>query len=669
LTNDRTPLVSGRVRGKGEAVTIALYRGSGATGTPVQRLNADVEPDGTFGTSARPVQPGFYTIVATLPAADGGPVRSSPNTFLHWRLGASRGPETIAFGTLARDVTAREADVRKPAAAFFDGVDDRIVVLGSRALSATRGVTVEAWVKRRKSGEWQNVIAKPGDGPAAAQNYALWLNPENRAVAIFGGDGNSHARVDSPIPLDDEWHYLSATYDNRIARMYVDGAVVNSSPSNARLTPNSLPVTIGWGEDHFRVFGGLLAEVAMVGKALSPTQIRRRYTAQLATFDIAPPAVTLTTPEAGSATADTTPAFAGMAGLRTIDRAAVSVKLYRRASGRPLQTLTTTRLASGSWSVSSSSPLPPGSYTARAVQGDSAGRIGRSSVNTFRVETRVRSSDPVLVGAGDIAYCEDTGDEATAALLDGIPGTVFTLGDNAYEVGTPREYALCYDPSWGRHKARTRPTLGGHDYGDGRDDNARGYFTYFRNELARFGPSALDPRRGWYSYDLGAWHIVVLNTTWREVGLPQQGSEQVRWLRADLAAHSNKCTLAMWHDPLFSSGLNGGSVSYRPLWDGLYAYGADLVLNGHDHDYERFAPQDPSGAYDPVRGIRELVVGTGGRSHYPFGSGKGILAHSEVRNDDTYGVLKLVLHPTGYDWEFIPQAGKSFVDSGSASCH
>jgi hypothetical protein len=259
----------------------------------------------------------------------------------------------------------------------------------------------------------------------------------------------------------------------------------------------------------------------------------------------------------------------------------------------------------------------------------------------------------VFVGAGDIADCSSDGDEQTALLLDSIPGTVFTAGDNAYGSGSATEFSGCYTPSWGRDKARTRPSPGNHDY---RSTDAGPYFEYF-------GARAGDSGRGYYSYDLGAWHIVSLNSNIRM----KAGSPQEQWLRADLTASKAQCVLAYWHHPRFSSGTeHGNAPKTAPLWQALYDHGAELVLAGHEHNYERFAPQTPSGAADPDRGIREIVVGTGGADHYPFGPP---IANSEVRNGDTWGVLKLTLLPDAYRWRFIPVAGKTFSDSGSARCH
>ena len=259
----------------------------------------------------------------------------------------------------------------------------------------------------------------------------------------------------------------------------------------------------------------------------------------------------------------------------------------------------------------------------------------------------------VLVGAGDIAECDAEGDEQTAALLDSIPGTVFTAGDNAYHDGATSEFNGCYSPSWGRFLSRTRPAPGNHDY---KTSGAKPYFAYFGARAGAIGV-------GYYSYNLGAWHILSLNS---ELSM-KSGSAQERWLRADLAATKTKCTLAYWHSPRFSSGTEHGSdASTQPLWQALYDYGADVVIAGHEHNYERFAPQTPTGRADPDSGIREFVAGTGGADHYPFGPP---IANSEVRNGDTWGVLKLTLLPGSYRWEFIPVAGMTFTDSGSAHCH
>ena len=261
-----------------------------------------------------------------------------------------------------------------------------------------------------------------------------------------------------------------------------------------------------------------------------------------------------------------------------------------------------------------------------------------------------------LIAAGDIAVCGPSGDEQTAALVDTISGTVAALGDLAYENGTPQEFADCYEPSWGRFKARTKPATGNHEYGLG---NANGYFAYW-------GAVAGSPTQGWYSYDLGAWHIVVLNSNCAFIGGCQAGSPQEAWLRADLATRQNRCTLAYWHHPRFSTGFYTGTSTVGPLFQALYDANADLVLVGHAHNYQRWAPLNPAGAADQARGMRQFVVGTGGRDfHFVAPPAAG----QEVANADTFGVLKLTLKGASYDWQFVPVAGRTFTDSGSQTCH
>ncbi len=259
--------------------------------------------------------------------------------------------------------------------------------------------------------------------------------------------------------------------------------------------------------------------------------------------------------------------------------------------------------------------------------------------------------DAVLVGAGDIAVCNSPGAPATASLLDGISGTVFTAGDDALFSGTAEEFRACYEPTWGRHKARTRPAPGNHEY------DSPGAFPYFQY----FGPNAGQVGLGYYSYDLGGWHVISLNSN-----VPADAaSPQALWLQQNLDAHRTGCTAAYWHHPLFSSGPNGNNQSMYDVWRLLYAFGVDVVINGHDHAYERFAPMDPDGRADPARGIREFVVGTGGAPLYGH---PRVQPHSEVRAS-LYGVLKLSLHTTSYDWGFVPVPGQAFRDNGSGVCH
>jgi len=268
----------------------------------------------------------------------------------------------------------------------------------------------------------------------------------------------------------------------------------------------------------------------------------------------------------------------------------------------------------------------------------------------------------VLVGAGDIASCENPeGARATAKLIEKIPGTVFAAGDLAYESGSRADFKNCYDPTWGRFKKRTKPAPGNHEYAD---PTASAYFQYWGEQA---GPAG----KGYYSYDLGPWHIVALNTNCFAKGLGGcgEGSPQETWLKEDLANHPNACIVAYGHHALFSSGVfkkHALHPELKPLWQDLYAAHADLILAGHEHSYERFAAQDPDGNADPEHGIREIVVGTGGRNHNLIGFAT---PNSEVRHWETFGVLKLTLSPGKYTWEFIPEEGKTFRDSGGGACH
>ena len=289
----------------------------------------------------------------------------------------------------------------------------------------------------------------------------------------------------------------------------------------------------------------------------------------------------------------------------------------------------------------------PVAHLAAAGVAPSAPSLSAESIAAGRGETSA-----VLLAAGDVATCSSSGDEATALLLDSIAGVIAALGDLAYPDGSTREFADCYQPSWGRHNSRAYPTPGNHEY---HQTGAAPYFAYF-------GTRAGEPGKGYYSYNVGAWHIIVLNS---HVST-SSGSPQMVWLRDDLAASTAKCTLAYFHRPRFSSGYHGSSTSPQRFWQALYDAGADIILSAHDHHYERFSPQTPTGVLDNERGIRQWVVGTGGGGFTRLGAAQ---TNSEVRNNSTYGLLKLTLKPTSYEWEFVPIAGSAFTDSGSGVCH
>ena len=264
----------------------------------------------------------------------------------------------------------------------------------------------------------------------------------------------------------------------------------------------------------------------------------------------------------------------------------------------------------------------------------------------------------VLVGAGDIASCENDDDEATAQLVEQVlrmaPGAqVFTLGDNAYERGTAHDFEACYAPTWGRFKDRTHPAVGNHEY---KSPDAAPYFAYF-------GKAAGDAGKGWYSWEAGPWHVVVLNSNCEKVGCARD-SEQMQWLAADLDAHASRCTLAYWHHPFISSGSHGNDDALKDAWQILEDRGVDLVLAGHDHDYERFAPVTGTRGVDDKNGMREIIVGSGGRSHYEI---KKTERGSEASNTEHYGVLVLELFDDHYRFRFLG-AGGAVEDQGEAAC-
>ena len=263
-------------------------------------------------------------------------------------------------------------------------------------------------------------------------------------------------------------------------------------------------------------------------------------------------------------------------------------------------------------------------------------------------DTRFRS------GAGTAQGCHM---RATAELLTAQePDAVLALGDLQYGTGGMADYQASFGPTWGRARAITRPVPGDDDY---ENADGSGYFGYF-------GAAAGQPKTGWYSFDLGSWHLIALNSNCHRVGGCEAGSPQERWLQADLAAHRNRCTLAFWHHPRFASSEAGVDGSLLAFWRDLHAAGAELVVNGQNHFYERFAPQDPAGRRDRSRGIRQFIVGTGGQQHHPISLAA---PNSEVRNHTTFGVLQLTLGRGGYAWEFVPEAGGAFSDSGRGTCH
>ncbi len=290
-----------------------------------------------------------------------------------------------------------------------------------------------------------------------------------------------------------------------------------------------------------------------------------------------------------------------------------------------------------------------------------AGTGGTGAGAAARMRHARPVTGPTLVAAGDIACppgeprtrytCHQRDTARLLARLD--PDVVAPLGDLQYPAGALADFQGSFDRSWGRLKARMRPAVGNHEYGT---PGAAGYVAYFGQ---RAGPAG----RGWYAYGLGSWRIVVLNANCDVVGCGP-GSRQQRWLRAALTRHPRRCTLAYWHQPRFSSGLHGPDEAVAPLWRTLQRAGADVVLSGHDHDYERFAPQTWDGRRSRARGMVQFVVGGGGKSLYPI-----LLARRNSRaRASTFGVLQLTLGPGRYAWRFVGEPGERFRDAGTARC-
>ncbi|MCC6223272.1 MAG: hypothetical protein IT201_07230, partial [Thermoleophilia bacterium] len=623
----------------------------------------------------------LWTIVSPPPPA-GGPysdvvLADAPAGF--WRLGDPAGQ------TLAQDasggghhgtfVNGAEAGVNGALAgeadtgARLDGVNDYADLGAVASVAGTAPFTLEAWVRpssvsssyrRLLSGEWTQGGQRQGILLQLNETYGFTLQ---RWVNGAGRGASSKTTIGPGT-----WYHVIGTYDGTTLRIYVNGSLKGSRADSRNLASSPQSVQLGRATTGGNLLQGDVDEVAVYPFALAAARVAEHFAVGTA-GDPSSPVVTLAIPAAGATVADLTPTFSGASGTDPGDSREVTVSIYAGsgATGTPLQTVSTTKDAYGAWAADALTPLPPGSYSARAEQGDLAGNVGTSGAVDFTVQAPpAYANDPVLLAAGDIANCYSNGDEATGAILAAYPAaTVAALGDNAYEEGSASDFANCYDPSWGHAKVRTRPALGDHEY---LTSDARGYFDYFDTVLAPFGPPATDPDRGWYSYDLGGWHVVVLNSNCAEVGGCGAGSAQELWLRTDLAAHPAACTLAYFQEPRFSSGPHSDSLAVQALWQALYDLGADVVLGGNDHVYERFAPQTPAGTLDLAAGLTEFVVGTGGSRHYSFADGI-LKGNSQARNDDAFGVLKLVLHPDSFEWQFLPEAGKTFTDEGSRPCH
>ncbi len=578
---------------------------------------------------------------------------------------------TYHYVVTAADVSANRSgasnqvtvtpDQAAGAALDFDGANDYVTFGPAPGLGVT-AFTLETWFRRdgagvatATSGGSGGVTAIPlvtkgrseDDGTTTDMNFFLGIRSSDNVLAADFEDndtGANHAVAGVTPITSGVWHHAAATYNGSTWRLYLDG-VLDATLNIGGFTPRSdsiqhgaLATSIDSTGLTAGQFDGVLDEVRLWNTARSTAQIVAARGQQLTSGT---GLVARWGMNEGTGTQVINSVAGGVSGTAIGGPAWVPGAPFTGSGDPPPATPTGLAGTPGpgradlTWNANSESDL--------------AGyNVYRSSVLTGPTVS--------AVAAGDIASCSSTGDEATANLLDTIPGTVLALGDNVYEDGTVTEFNNCYNPTWGRAKARTAPTSGNHEY---QTANASGYYAYF-------GAAAGPPSQGYYSYDYGTWHVVVLNSNCAIVACAA-GSAQDTWLRADLAANDEVCTLAYFHHPRFSSGdSHGNDASVANFWDALYDANADLILTGHDHTYERFGPQTPAAVADPVHGIRQFVVGTGGRSHNGFAT---IRANSQVRNGDTYGVLKLDLRAGGYSWQFVPEAGRTFTDTGSDSCH
>jgi hypothetical protein len=549
-------------------------------------------------------------------------------------------------------------------AARFDGGNDLVEVAdpASGILDVgTDDFTVEAWVKTSVNDE--RGIAGKGVGAGSWQVTVTDDSGKTGRVRAYVNDGVTPRTVYSTVRVDDgAWHHVVVRF-NRDANIsfYTDAKATGSGGgAHTGALGSATPLQIGKVPDR-PYFKGDIDDVAVYRSLLSPSRIGAHYNASAP--DDTAPQVTLDEPADGTNVSDTTPSLAGTAGSAVGDPETVTLKLHPGSdtSAPAIRTITATRDGDDSYAAETTPAITPGTYTAVATQTDRVGNTGTSSTRTFTVppgSTDVGPS-PTIVAAGDIAACGGTtsGEGQTAAQIESLPSaTVLTLGDNAYPNGTAAEFANCYDPVWGRFKDRTKPAAGGHDYNT---PGAAGYYGYF-------GAAAGDPSEGYYSYDLGSWHVVTLNANCPQVSC-DAGDAQEQWLRADLAANSSSCTLAVLHEPRFSSGaVHGGTTDGIDLWHALYEDGAEVVLSGDDHLYERFLPQTPDGDLDYAHGITQFVVGTGGFYIYDFAATE---VNSDYQQNTSYGVLKATLHPDRFAYKYLRTDGNPSTDSGSIDCH
>jgi acid phosphatase type 7 len=540
-----------------------------------------------------------------------------------------------------------------------------VLLGGESTRSAARGVSLEAaaYVLRARpdanfGGARTLIVSSAGAARAYLRfNVKGLTRPLGRArlrLVVVGGTGGE---LVVQRPSGASWREGAVTSANAPAPAPGPPVAIVHASSRGRLEADVTPLVTGNGDVEL--------VLAARGNGTRILLAGRRGAATAPTLTVARAAVAITHPAAGEIVGPH-PVVSGVAGSANAPASAVILSLAGRAGRRAAA-----HTSGASWTAPLS--LDPGRYTLRATARLAGGRRVASVPIAISV-----ARDPVVAAAGDIACDPRNGqfhggagppsgiscqESATAQLIDGADlAGVLTLGDTQYESADSAAFNASFKPTWGRFKALIHPATGNHEY---QVPHAQGYFDYFDGPgkpNGQAGPRAT----GWYSYNVDAWHLIVLNSNCRYIGGCNQSSAQMRWLRADLATHHARCTLAYWHHPRYSSGLHGDQTVMQAIWQTLYQAGADVVLAGHDHDYERFAPLSAAGAPDPRRGIREFVVGTGGKNHDQF---RAIEPHSQTHTANAFGVLELTLHPDSYDWHFQPAAGSSYTDQGHQRCH
>ena len=669
--------VAGAQVGDNATITIKVYSGPSPTGTPVRTMTTTRQPNATYSVDVSPaLAPGTYTAQAEQSDAAGNIGRSSANTF-------------------AIDTTAPAPTLVSPAHGSVKNPPGTFAGQGGTAAGDASSVTVKVYAGSDTSGQLVRTMPAPLSGgsfsvdstPALSNGtYTAQVEQLDQAGNVGLSSANTFTMTDQDVTPPSVTLTQPAPNTRTSETTPLHGGVGgtafgDSSTVMVKIYAGGAPVgtpvqTLSATRDFFGAYSvraAALADGTYTAQAeqLDDAGNLGRSVAVTFAIDTVGPVIVLATPADGSSSGNVRPAFSGSAGTAAGDASAVTVKVWAgpTPTGTPSQVLTTTAGSGGTYSVLANPALQAGVYTARAEQSDVAGNGGQSSANTFTINP---SSSAVILAAGDIAASHtDSGADKTAAILDQYPNaTVVPVGDTAYDHGQPSDFANGYDRNWGRSKARTLPMIGDHEYDvvSGGTPPGVGYMQYFHDQLAPYGPAAIDPSRGWYSYDLAGWHVVVLNGACYFQVAPGCNTElQEQWFENDLSTNPTDCTLVFWHQPRFSSGnIHGDYVPTQQFWATAYDHGVELVLSGDDHVYERFGRMDAAGNADNQYGVRQFVVGTGGYSHYGFGA---IKPNSQARNGDTFGVLKLTLRASDFGWEFLPEAGRTFTDSGTDACH